>query len=110
MAREVTPTGKGKKDAAIGNRYLDGDGQDDYANPAGCRCIGSMCLAWRWSDDLRGYCGLAGPVTYQPVGEPRRIPNRAPLRRPHESLARDLELIKDDAAAAATPQQTETES
>jgi hypothetical protein len=88
-AREATPAGKGPKDAAIGNRYIDRDGSD-YANPAGCRCIGSLCMTWRWHDGLRGYCGLAGELRYQPPGEPRRLPNRHPLERPSESLAREL--------------------
>jgi hypothetical protein len=88
FAREVIEVGA-KKTHGIGNRYL-GSGEDDYANPAGCRCIGSMCLAWRWSDETRGYCGLAGPVIYQPVGEPRRVPNRRPLARPTASEQHDL--------------------
>ena len=37
QAREVTPVGKGPKDVAIGNRYLDKNGCE-YANPAGCSC------------------------------------------------------------------------
>ena len=24
------------------------------------RCIGSLCMAWRWQNSLDGYCGLAG--------------------------------------------------
>jgi hypothetical protein len=89
-AREHTPVGKGTKDVAIGNRYLDQNGQDDYTNPAGARCIGSMCMSWRWHDALRGYCGLAGEPRFQPLGEPPRLPNRHPLQRPSESLAREL--------------------
>jgi hypothetical protein len=88
-AREATAAGKAK-DVAIGNRYLDRERQDDYANPAGCRCIGSYCNAWRWLDDIRGYCGLAGRPHFQPVGEPRRLPNRTPLSRPTASEQRDL--------------------
>jgi hypothetical protein len=88
--REHTPVGKGTKDVAIGNRYLDSNGQDDYTNPAGCRCIGSMCLAWRWTDPQRGYCGLAGRPTYQPINEPRRVPHRSPLGRPTASEQVDL--------------------
>jgi hypothetical protein len=86
QAREVTALDK--KTQHLGNRYLDGEG--DFANPAGCRCIGSYCLAWRWIDPLRGYCGLAGVPRFQPLGEPRRLTNRTPLERPHESLERDL--------------------
>jgi hypothetical protein len=92
MAREVVGP---KKSHGIGNRYL-GDGADDYANPAGSRCIGAMCLCWRWDGEQRGHCGLAGPVIYQPPGEPRRIPHRTPLSRPPESLAHDLELTDDN--------------
>jgi len=80
---------------AVGNRYQDISG-DSCANPVGSRCIGSMCLSWRWDSERRGHCGLAGPITYQPLGEPRRIPDRTPLPRPHESLAQDLELIVDN--------------
>ena len=87
MAREVVSLGK--KDAGIGNRYLDERGAD-YANPAGARCIGSYCTAWRWHDATRGYCGLAGRPTYQPIGEPRRLANRTPLERPTASEQRDL--------------------
>jgi hypothetical protein len=87
--REVTPVGKSKKDAAIGNRYLDKDSVD-YANPAGCRCIASHCAAWRWLDPFRGCCGLAGPVIFQPPGEPRRLVNRTPLPRPTSTEQQDL--------------------
>jgi hypothetical protein len=79
----------GKKDHELGNRYLDSDGSD-YANPAGSRCIGSICLMWRWSDPFRGYCGLAGRPSYRPLGEPRRLPNRTPLPRPSASEQADL--------------------
>jgi hypothetical protein len=94
MAREVIETDN-KKTHGIGNRYLDNNG-GDYTNPAGSRCIGSMCLCWRWDSERRGHCGLAGRVHYQPPGEPRRIPNRTPLSRPDENLAKDLELIGDN--------------
>jgi hypothetical protein len=89
LARQVTPVGKGKKDAQIGNRYLDADGAD-YANPAGCRCTGSYCMSWRWLDSLRGNCGLAGRPHFQPINEPRRLPNRTPLPRPTASEQFDL--------------------
>jgi hypothetical protein len=98
FAREVTPVGKGKKDAAIGNRYLDSDGSD-FANPAGCRCIASYCLAWRWFDDLRGYCGLAGKPAFQPMREPRRLPNRTPLKRP--TAAEQVDLFDLEAVVSA---------
>jgi hypothetical protein len=94
LVREVIDESD-KKPRAIGNRYQD-KGGGSYANPAGARCIGSMCLCWRWDSERRGHCGLAGPVTYQPPGEPRRIPNRTPLPRPDEGLAKDLELIVDN--------------
>jgi hypothetical protein len=93
MVREVIETNN-KKTHGIGNRYLGNDG-GDYTNPAGARCIGGMCLCWRWDSERRGHCGLAGLVAYQPPGEPRRIPNRTPLPRPDENLAKDLELIVD---------------
>lgn len=48
------------------------------ANPGGCHCIGSKCMAWRWiqdelvafaagtktvvSEGKHGYCGLAGKL------------------------------------------------
>jgi hypothetical protein len=25
-----------------------------------CHCLASECMAWRWSDEKSGYCGLAG--------------------------------------------------
>jgi hypothetical protein len=78
-AREATPVGKGKKDVAIGNRYMTMN--DDYPNPAGCRCIASHCMAWRWSSADRGHCGLAGPVVVMAAGEPRRLRNRMPPAR-----------------------------
>jgi hypothetical protein len=89
FAREVTPVGKGPKDAAIGNRYLDRNGSE-YANPAGCACIASYCMSWRWLDDLRGHCGLAGQPTFQPMREPRQFVNRTPLERPTASEQVDL--------------------
>ena len=92
--REVTPVGKGAKDAQIGNRYIDKNGSE-YGNPSGCCCIGSVCMMWQWFDDLRGHCGLAGKPTFQPIGEPRRLVNRTPLERPPASERVDL----DDEAA-----------
>ena len=47
-------------------------------------------MSWRWLDPTRGYCGMAGRPTYQPLGEPRRLPNRTPLERPTASEQRDL--------------------
>lgn len=56
--------------AASGNRDLNCGGP--LAVHDGNRCIGSRCMAWRWSEGLypkdsfmggepsRGYCGLAG--------------------------------------------------
>lgn len=26
----------------------------------GKRCIGDLCMAWRWADEEVGYCGLIG--------------------------------------------------
>jgi hypothetical protein len=95
LVREVTPVGKGAKDAAIGNRYIDKNGSE-YANPAGCLCIGSVCMFWRWDDATRGHCGIAGPLVFQPIGEPRRLVNRTPLERPTASERVDLD---DDEAA-----------
>jgi hypothetical protein len=79
FTREVTPVGNGKKDVAIGNRFL--TARDDYTNPAGCRCVASHCMAWRWTSVDRGGCGLAGPFVLMPAGEPRRLPNRVPPAR-----------------------------
>jgi hypothetical protein len=87
FAREIVELSK--KATAVGNRYTDQNGSD-YANPAGARCIGSHCMAWHWSDPLRGHCGIAGPVTFQPIGEPRRLANRTPLERPTPSEQVDL--------------------
>lgn len=51
-------------DASSGNRSWDGVPD----NPA-VRCIGSRCMAWRWSQGIgiegdthkpAGYCGMAG--------------------------------------------------
>lgn len=95
FAREVTPVGKGAKDAALGNRFIDRNGSE-YANPAGCACTASYCLSWRWIDALRGYCGLAGRPTYQPIGEPRRLESRTPLERPTSS--EQVDLFDDEAA------------
>jgi hypothetical protein len=88
FAREVTPTGP-QKLAAIGNRFIDHDGSA-YSNPAACNCIGGYCMSWRWLDDLRGFCGLAGRPTHQPLREPRRLSSRTPLERPTPSECRDL--------------------
>jgi hypothetical protein len=93
FAREVIAL-DGKRERSVGNRYTGPDG-GDYANPAGCRCIGSYCMAWRWLDALRGCCGMTERPRYQPLGEPRRLANRTPLERPSESLARDLELLNE---------------
>jgi len=87
--REVTPAGKGPRDVAIGNRYRNGDGQE-YGNPAGCCCIASYCMAWKWLDATRGFCGMTEPPRYQPLGEPRRLVNRTPLGRPTSSEQADL--------------------
>jgi hypothetical protein len=80
--REVTPVGKGKKDVAVGNRFM--TMKDDYVNPAGARCIGSHCMAWRWTSEDRGHCGLAGPVLMMPAGEPRQLHDRVPPARTYD--------------------------
>jgi hypothetical protein len=87
--REVTPAGKGPKDAQVGNRYIDRDGSA-YNNPAGCACVASYCMQWRWLDDSRSYCGVSGRPTFQPLREPRRLANRTPLERPTTGEQRDL--------------------
>jgi hypothetical protein len=94
FVREVTPVGKSKKDAAIGNRYL---ADKDYANPTGCRCIASHCMAWRWVTELHGHCGLAGSVGLMPRNEPRSLPNRIPPAR-IDPVPPQLELFNDDGA------------
>ena len=89
FVREVTPLGKSRKDVAIGNHYLGSEG-GEYNNPSGCACSASYCMAWRWTDSLRGYCGLAGRPHFQPINEPRRFPNRKPLPRPSACEQCDL--------------------
>lgn len=43
------------------NRLHFGDGAFDAADYGVTLCVGSHCMAWRWtSKDLTGYCGLAG--------------------------------------------------
>jgi hypothetical protein len=99
FVREVTPVGKSKKDAQIGNRYL---ADKDYANPAGCRCIASHCMAWRFVSELHGYCGLAGPIGLTPRNEPRDLPNRIPPAR-IKPVPPQLELFNDDGAVDRRP-------
>jgi hypothetical protein len=66
LVREVTPVGKGgKRDIALGNRYT--TDKDDFTNPAGARCVGSVCMSWRWLSESRGHCGLAGATTCPPA-------------------------------------------
>ena len=57
---------QGQHTDVVQNR--DTDGRPD----TGCKCLGSACMAWRWTippqaavrdgGDGTGYCGLAGPV------------------------------------------------
>lgn len=42
--------------ATAGNRIPNTSGDPDRD----CLCIASRCMAWRWSDNFTGYCGLAG--------------------------------------------------
>jgi hypothetical protein len=79
FVRETVPLGKGKRDVAIGNRYS--TDKDDYTNPAGCRCVASHCMAWRWVTELHGFCGLAGSVGPMPRAEPRNLTSRKPPAR-----------------------------
>lgn len=58
------------------NRVVESEANEVLAeisyNLAGCQCIASQCMAWRWSEQLMrtdgpvlprtGYCGLAGRV------------------------------------------------
>lgn len=45
---------------------------DGKPGPDASRCIGSRCMAWRWSeyatptgdDPRRGFCGLAGAILF----------------------------------------------
>lgn len=54
--------------ADTGGSFNRGSEQDNAVNAGRsqgacpCRCIGSECMAWRWSSRVRedGYCGLAG--------------------------------------------------
>lgn len=45
------------------NRYhCDGDTADETVTDGSVRCVGSLCMAWRWwmEEKEHGYCGLAG--------------------------------------------------
>jgi hypothetical protein len=101
FAREVTPLGKAKRDAAAGNRYL--TDKDDYTNPAGCRCIASHCMAWRWLSEGRGHCGLAGSVTHMPNAEPQHLPNRVPLARIYPTQPDQFDGAADCRHGSADP-------
>ena len=37
-----------------------GGGVTASATVVDMMCAGSRCMAWRWDDDVYGYCGLAG--------------------------------------------------
>lgn len=42
-------------------RYGSGEGSEDHqAFLKETRCLGSGCMAWRWSNRATGYCGKAG--------------------------------------------------
>jgi hypothetical protein len=97
MAREIVANGT-NRNVGIGNRYQAEGG--DYANPAGCRCIASGCMFWRWANARLGYCGLAGTITYQPANEPRNPVNRTPLERPNPGLAHNLLDKSEDGCAS----------
>jgi hypothetical protein len=97
MAREIVANGT-NRNVGMGNRYQAEGG--DYANPAGCRCIASACMFWRWANPRLGYCGLAGTITYQPANEPRNHVNRSPLERPNPGLAHDLLDDSEDGCAS----------
>jgi len=101
FAREVTPIGKSKRDAAVGNRYF--TERDDFANPGGCRCIAFDCMAWRWSSADRGHCGIAGPVEFMPAGEPRQLRNRIPpAREPADLFDASAAGCRDDGINVTT--------
>lgn len=34
--------------------------EDDGGVLANCNCIGSGCMAWRWTGKETGFCGIAG--------------------------------------------------
>lgn len=65
-ARVVLAYVKSNEASAGHNRiYCDDRGNVAAALTPNSFCIGSRCMAWRWSndepiDDDRGYCGLAG--------------------------------------------------
>ena len=46
------------------NRLSFGEGAFDASDYATTLCVGSHCMAWRWTGyaEISGYCGLAGPV------------------------------------------------
>ena len=73
FVREMSVAADKGKVMALGNRYVSetkvSKVRDRFSNPPGARCIASDCMAWRWSSNDRGWCGLAGePGPYGPVG------------------------------------------
>lgn len=51
------------------NRLQVAEEQDEgqVAALAGCRCIASDCMMWRWQRPREGYCGLAGAAGTIPI-------------------------------------------
>lgn len=65
-AKKWCPFVRTVSNSVIGNRDNPNDSTLTNFDTAS-RCIGSACMAWRWSKksdprdgDARGYCGLAG--------------------------------------------------
>lgn len=57
-------------------RYGEGTQSEDFlAFQTATNCIGSECMAWRWSRTLRelGHCGLVG----KPIGDDSGLPSGA---------------------------------
>jgi hypothetical protein len=66
------------------------------------RCTASGCMAWRWADSERGYCGRAGPPQAGHGAPPPPVRESAETRQPGEgSRGGDGVLVTATAAAVA---------